>query len=242
MAEPMTAAERLRLATEPLTSPKEVREAVRERYAAAAEQAAGSGASCCGSAEGSCCARAAGSGSPTSWPTPTWTRPPGVPGAGKSHPAIALELKTCQAGHRVAFATAQQWVDRLESAQQRNALDEELRRLERYGLAAALIDRLFHHATMVTLKGKSYRLRERGQASRPLFRLRRSAAPPERRRLEWCSFRFLKVVRWWVPVDTARRLSWRTCRRHAPSPPERSTRPDSSPATNASQSRSAGSF
>ena len=166
----------------------------------------------------------------------------GPPGAGKSHPAIALGLKTCQAGHRVAFATAQQWVDRLESAQQRNALDEELRRLERYGLAAALIDRLFHHATMVTLKGKSYRLRERGQASRPLFRLRRSAAPPERRRLEWCSFRFLKVVRWWVPVDTARRLSWRACRRHAPSPPERSTRPDSSPATNASQSRSAGSF
>jgi DNA replication protein DnaC len=29
-------------------------------------------------------------------------------------------------------------------------------------VAAALIDRLVHHATMVTLKGKSYRLRERG--------------------------------------------------------------------------------
>jgi DNA replication protein DnaC len=28
-------------------------------------------------------------------------------------------------------------------------------------VAAALIDRLVHHATMVTLKGKSYRLRER---------------------------------------------------------------------------------
>ncbi|MDQ3894935.1 MAG: ATP-binding protein [Actinomycetota bacterium] len=29
-------------------------------------------------------------------------------------------------------------------------------------VAAALIDRLVHHATMVALKGKSYRLRERG--------------------------------------------------------------------------------
>lgn len=29
-------------------------------------------------------------------------------------------------------------------------------------VAAALIDRLVHHATMITLKGKSYRRRERG--------------------------------------------------------------------------------
>jgi IstB-like ATP binding protein len=29
-------------------------------------------------------------------------------------------------------------------------------------VAAALIDRLVHHAIMITLKGKSYRLRERG--------------------------------------------------------------------------------
>jgi hypothetical protein len=29
-------------------------------------------------------------------------------------------------------------------------------------VAAALIDRLVHHATMITLKGKSYRLREPG--------------------------------------------------------------------------------
>ena len=29
-------------------------------------------------------------------------------------------------------------------------------------VAAALIDRLVHHATMIVLKGKSFRLRERG--------------------------------------------------------------------------------
>ena len=34
-------------------------------------------------------------------------------------------------------------------------------------VAAALIDRLVHHATMVTLKGKSYRLRERGTDTTP---------------------------------------------------------------------------
>ena len=133
--------------------------------------------------------------------------------------ATALAIKACQAGHRVAFATAQQWIDRLEQAQHRNALDSELRRLERYSLlivdeigylplerqaanllfalvarryergsiivtsnhgfeawgeilgdamvAAALIDRLIHHAHIITLKGKSYRLRERGTAAAP---------------------------------------------------------------------------
>jgi DNA replication protein DnaC len=143
----------------------------------------------------------------------------GPPGTGKTHLAIALAIKACQAGHRVAFATAQQWVDRLERAQHRNALDDELKRLERYSLlivdeigylplerqaanllfalvarryergsiivtsnrgfeawgeilgdamvAAALIDRLVHHAHIVTLKGKSYRLRERGSAPTP---------------------------------------------------------------------------
>jgi DNA replication protein DnaC len=138
----------------------------------------------------------------------------GPPGTGKTHLAIALALKACERGYRVAFATAQEWVSRLEQAQDRNQLEQELRRLERYQLlivdevgylplerqaanllfalvsrryergsiivtsnrsfeqwgeilgdamvAAALIDRLVHHATMIALKGKSYRLRERG--------------------------------------------------------------------------------
>ena len=147
---------------------------------------------------------------------------------------MAFGLKACERGYRVAFATAQEWVSRLEQAQDRNQLEQELRRLERYHLlvvdevgylplerqaanllfalvsrryergsiavtsnrgfeqwgeilgdamvAAALIDRLVHHATMITLKGKSYVSANAASTSHPPPRLRRSATPPERRK------------------------------------------------------------
>jgi DNA replication protein DnaC len=143
----------------------------------------------------------------------------GPPGTGKTHLAIALAMKACENSFRVAFATAQEWVSRLEAAQDTNQLENELRRLERYHLlvvdevgylplerqaanllfalisrryergsiivtsnrsfeqwgeilgdamvAAALIDRLVHHATMVVLKGKSYRLKQRASNGSP---------------------------------------------------------------------------
>jgi DNA replication protein DnaC len=40
----------------------------------------------------------------------------GPPGTGKTHLAIGLAIRGCQAGHRVLFATASQWVDRLADA------------------------------------------------------------------------------------------------------------------------------
>ena len=46
-------------------------------------------------------------------------------------------------------------------------------------VAAALIDRLVHHATMIGLKGKSYRLRERGAGVVPAAQ---TVASPQRRR------------------------------------------------------------
>lgn len=62
----------------------------------------------------------------------------GPPGTGKTHLAIALGVRACQAGHRVAFATAADWVARLEAASERNSLEAELRRLERY--AVVIVD------------------------------------------------------------------------------------------------------
>jgi DNA replication protein DnaC len=137
----------------------------------------------------------------------------GPPGTGKTHLAIGLGIRTCQAGHRVQFATALQWVARLAEAHTAGRLQTELVRLGRYPLlvvdevgyipfepeaanlffqlvssryeraslivtsnkpfgrwgevfgddvvAAAMIDRLVHHADVVALKGDSYRLKDR---------------------------------------------------------------------------------
>jgi DNA replication protein DnaC len=137
----------------------------------------------------------------------------GPPGTGKTHLAIGLGIRACQAGHRVLFATAAGWVARLADAHAAGRLQPELVRLGRYPLivvdevgyipfepeaanlffqlvsaryeraslivtsnkpfgrwgevfgddvvAAAMIDRLVHHAEVISLKGDSYRLKDR---------------------------------------------------------------------------------
>jgi len=137
----------------------------------------------------------------------------GPPGTGKTHLSIGLGIRACQAGHRVAFATAAEWVARLGEAHHLGRLHQELTRLGRIPLlvidevgyipfdgeaanlffqlisaryerasvivtsnkpfgrwgevfgdpvvAAAMIDRLVHHAEVVNLKGDSYRLKDR---------------------------------------------------------------------------------
>jgi DNA replication protein DnaC len=156
----------------------------------------------------------------------------GPPGTGKTHLAIALGIRACLAGQRVAFATATEWVARLGDAQRQGRLDEELRRLlwtpllivdevgyipfdpaaanvmfslvssryERASLivtsnkpfspwgeifgdevvAAAMIDRLVHHAGILSLKGDSYRLRDRDLGGRPPAVTPESAGPTSR--------------------------------------------------------------
>jgi DNA replication protein DnaC len=137
----------------------------------------------------------------------------GPPGTGKTHLSTGLGIRACQAGHRVAFATAAEWVARLADAHHAGRLEDELVRLGRTPLliidevgyipfkaeaanlffqlvssryeraslivtsnmpfgrwgevfgddvvAAAMIDRLVHHAEVISLKGDSYRLKNR---------------------------------------------------------------------------------
>ena len=138
----------------------------------------------------------------------------GPPGVGKTHLAIGLGIRACQAGYPVLFDTAAGWINRLTEAHHlHGGLDKELKRLRRYRLliidelgylpfdadaanlffqlvasryeqgsllitsnlsfgrwgeiftddvvAAAMIDRLVHHAEVLTLDGESYRTRTR---------------------------------------------------------------------------------
>jgi len=58
----------------------------------------------------------------------------GPPGTGKTHLAIGIGIRACQAGHRVLFATASEWVARLADAHHAGRLQDELVRLGRYPL------------------------------------------------------------------------------------------------------------
>ena len=58
----------------------------------------------------------------------------GPPGTGKTHLSIALGIRACLAGHRVAFATATEWIARLADAQRAGRLEDELKRLGRIPL------------------------------------------------------------------------------------------------------------
>src|SRR5436189_2260377 len=53
----------------------------------------------------------------------------GPPGTGKTHLATGLAIRACQAGHRVSFATAAQWVTTLAEAHHAGRLQTELARL-----------------------------------------------------------------------------------------------------------------
>ena len=62
----------------------------------------------------------------------------GPPGTGKTHLATGIAIRACQAGHRVAFATAAEWVARLADAHHAGRLQPALPR-------PAMVPRL-HHA------------------------------------------------------------------------------------------------
>ena len=64
-----------------------------------------------------------------------------TPGTGKTHLATGLAIRACQAGHRVLFATAAEWVARLADAHTAGRLQTELIRLGRYPLVVVDVNR-----------------------------------------------------------------------------------------------------
>jgi len=58
----------------------------------------------------------------------------GPPGTGQTHLAIGFGIKSAQSGHRVAFATAVDWVARLKAAHAGGKLPAELARLRQIWL------------------------------------------------------------------------------------------------------------
>ncbi|QQM46822.1 IS21-like element helper ATPase IstB [Streptomyces liliifuscus] len=58
----------------------------------------------------------------------------GPPGTGKTHLAVGLGVRACQAGHQVLFATAAQWAARLREARAAGRLAEELAALDSHPL------------------------------------------------------------------------------------------------------------
>jgi DNA replication protein DnaC len=74
----------------------------------------------------------------------------GPPGTGKTHLAIGVSIRACQAGHRVLFATAAEWVDRLAEAHNSGRLHDELTRLGRYPLIIVDLCRPRDYADMAT--------------------------------------------------------------------------------------------
>jgi DNA replication protein DnaC len=74
-------------------------------------------------------------GSRPARPSRTSTSPYlGPPGTGKTHLAVGISIRACQAGHSVAFATAAEWVARLGDAHAQGRLHDELCRLGRIPL------------------------------------------------------------------------------------------------------------
>jgi DNA replication protein DnaC len=58
----------------------------------------------------------------------------GPPGTGKTDLATGIAIRACQADHRVAFATAADWVALLADAHHAGRMQAELTRLGRYAL------------------------------------------------------------------------------------------------------------
>ena len=79
----------------------------------------------------------------------------GPPGTGKTMLAIGLGIRACQAGHRVAFATAAEWVARLGTAHQQGRLQAEITKLSRIPLLIVDLCRAWNYADRAPAGGSA---------------------------------------------------------------------------------------
>ncbi len=107
----------------------------------------------------------------------------GPPGVGKTHLAVALAICACQNGYSVYFSSLDTMIRALAAADRAGKLDSS--RYERssviltsnksvtewpdvfgdHAIATAILDRLLHHSHVLSIKGHSYRLREKALAA-----------------------------------------------------------------------------
>jgi DNA replication protein DnaC len=80
----------------------------------------------------------------------------GPTGTGKTHLAIGLGVRACQAGHRVLFATAAEWAARLSDARAAGRLDAELAALDEHPLL--IVDELGYTPFDAATAGLFFRL------------------------------------------------------------------------------------
>ena len=84
-------------------------------------------------------------------------------GTDKTHLAIGLAINACQAGHRVLFATAADWVSMLAEAHHTGKLQAELVRLGRYPLLVIDLCRPRNYADDVVMIGRASVSRRRSR-------------------------------------------------------------------------------
>ncbi|MGI5426684.1 IS21-like element helper ATPase IstB [Streptomyces sp. CA-179760] len=80
----------------------------------------------------------------------------GPTGTGKTHLAVALGVRACQAGHRVLFATAAEWAVRLSGARAAGRLDAELAALDEHPLL--IVDEIGYTPFDATTAGLFFQL------------------------------------------------------------------------------------
>ena len=95
----------------------------------------------------------------------------GSSGVGKTHLATSLGITCAKARYQTYFITFENLITQLKKAIQENRLENRLKFYAKYRVLIideigympinAVLDRLLHHSTVISIKGPSYRLKDK---------------------------------------------------------------------------------